>query len=145
MVPSKVEVTMQKADAVAWGKLEDPKHKPEPEVTDEMNTEQEDVKPDWYISDDDISESDWEDEEEDEKKEEKQAGEGPPELEEPTAVPPEKWTFILRLCNCCLQYHIGFIQMWGCCFHAVSLFLFRFSLFLSAKIYCTVCYCVRKG
>uniref|UniRef100_A0A671PGF0 Cysteine and histidine-rich domain-containing protein 1-like n=1 Tax=Sinocyclocheilus anshuiensis TaxID=1608454 RepID=A0A671PGF0_9TELE len=56
MVPSKVEVTMWKADAVAWGKLEDPKHKPEPEVTNEMNTEQEDVKPDWYISDDDISE-----------------------------------------------------------------------------------------
>ncbi|XP_016346360.1 ryanodine receptor 1-like [Sinocyclocheilus anshuiensis] len=85
---------MRKADAVAWGKLEDPKHKPEPEVTDEMNTEQEDVKPDWYISDDDISESDWEDEEEDkkesEKKEEKQADDGPPELEEPAAVPPEK-------------------------------------------------------
>uniref|UniRef100_A0A673KBZ2 Cysteine and histidine-rich domain-containing protein 1-like n=1 Tax=Sinocyclocheilus rhinocerous TaxID=307959 RepID=A0A673KBZ2_9TELE len=94
MVPSKVEVTMGKADAVAWGKLEDPKHKAEPEVTDEMNTEQEDVKPDWYISDDDISESDFEDEEEkeesEEKKEENQAGDGPPELEEPAAVPPEK-------------------------------------------------------
>lgn len=95
MVPSKVEVTMRKADAVAWGKLEDPKHKPEPEVTDEMNTEQEDVKPDWYISDDDISESDFEDEEEDkkeseDKKEENQAGDGPPALEEPVAVPPEK-------------------------------------------------------
>ncbi|XP_073692745.1 cysteine and histidine-rich domain-containing protein 1 [Garra rufa] len=96
MVPSKVEVTMRKADAVAWGKLEDPKHKPEPEVSNEMNTQQEDVKPDWYISDDDISESDWEDEEEEdkkeseEKKEEKQAGEEPPELDEPVAVPPEK-------------------------------------------------------
>uniref|UniRef100_A0A8C2H861 Zgc:92429 n=1 Tax=Cyprinus carpio TaxID=7962 RepID=A0A8C2H861_CYPCA len=95
MVPSKVEVTMRKADAVAWGKLEDPKHKPEPEVTDETNTEQEDVKPDWYISDDDISESDWEDEEEDkkeseEKKEENQAVDGPPELEEPAVVPPEQ-------------------------------------------------------
>ncbi|KAL0189288.1 hypothetical protein M9458_016387, partial [Cirrhinus mrigala] len=82
MVPSKVEVTMRKADAVAWGKLEDPKHKPEPEVTDEMNTEQEDVKPDWYISDDDIKEDKKESEE---KKEEKQAGDGPPELEEPVA------------------------------------------------------------
>uniref|UniRef100_A0A672S0D3 Zgc:92429 n=1 Tax=Sinocyclocheilus grahami TaxID=75366 RepID=A0A672S0D3_SINGR len=70
MVPSKVEVSMRKADAVAWGKLEDPKHKPGPEVLDEINTEQEDVKPDWYISDDDISESDWEDEEEDKKESE---------------------------------------------------------------------------
>ncbi|ROL28102.1 Cysteine and histidine-rich domain-containing protein 1 [Anabarilius grahami] len=96
MVPSKVEVTMRKADAVAWGKLEDPKHKPEPEVTNDMNnTEQEDVKPDWYISDDDISESDWEDDDEEDKKEseekkEKQEDDGPPELEEPADVPPEK-------------------------------------------------------
>lgn len=93
MVPSKVEVSMRKADAVAWGKLEDPKHKPEPELTDNMNsTEQEEVKPQWDISDDDISESDWEDEEE-EKKEERQkedAEDGPPELEEPADVKQEK-------------------------------------------------------
>ncbi|KAI7814592.1 hypothetical protein IRJ41_022009, partial [Triplophysa rosa] len=96
MVPSKVEVTMRKADAVAWGKLEDPKHKPEPEFTNEMNEpEQEDAKPDWDISDDDISESDWEDDEEDkkdskEKKEENKTDDNPPELEEPADVPPEK-------------------------------------------------------
>ncbi|XP_051579052.1 cysteine and histidine-rich domain-containing protein 1 [Myxocyprinus asiaticus] len=99
MVPSKVEVTLRKADAVAWGKLEDPKHKPEPEVTNEPNNpEQEYVKPNWDISDDDISESDWEDEEEEEKereektekKEEKTEGDGPPELEEPADVNPEK-------------------------------------------------------
>ncbi len=132
MVPSKVEVTMQKADAVVWGKLEDPKHKPVPEVTDEMNAEQEDVKPDWYISDDDISESDWEDEEEDkkseEKKEEKQADEGPPELEEPTAVPPEKWTVTQDLYKrgaaAFMQFFVSFL-----------------TLLLSAKIYCTVCHC----
>uniref|UniRef100_A0A673JSG7 CS domain-containing protein n=1 Tax=Sinocyclocheilus rhinocerous TaxID=307959 RepID=A0A673JSG7_9TELE len=29
MVPSKVEVTMRKADAETWGKLEDPTHKPD--------------------------------------------------------------------------------------------------------------------
>lgn len=92
-VPSKVEVTLKKADAVAWGKLEDSKQKPEPEVT-EGGTEQEtkaDEKPDWYISDDDISESDWEDEEEEEaKKEEEQDIDGPPLLEEPTPVPPKQ-------------------------------------------------------
>ncbi|XP_056600804.1 cysteine and histidine-rich domain-containing protein 1 [Triplophysa dalaica] len=96
MVPSKVEVTMRKADAVAWGKLEDPKHKPEPEVTNEINMpDQEDAKPAWYISDDDISESDWEDDEEDmkdskEMKEENKTDNNPPELEEPADVPPEK-------------------------------------------------------
>ncbi|XP_051983101.1 cysteine and histidine-rich domain-containing protein 1-like [Xyrauchen texanus] len=99
MVPSKVEVTMRKADAVAWGKLEDPHHKPEPEVTNETNnTEKEYVKPDWDISDDDISESDWEDEEEEkkesekktEKKEENPEDDGPPELEELADVPTEK-------------------------------------------------------
>ncbi|NP_001003457.1 uncharacterized protein LOC445063 [Danio rerio] len=96
MVPSKVEVSMRKADAVAWGKLEDPKHKPEPELTDNMNSaEQEEVKPQWDISDDDISESDWEDDEEEEekKKEEKQkeeSGDGPPELEQPADVKQEK-------------------------------------------------------
>jgi len=86
---------MQKAHAVAWGKLENPKHKPEPEVTDEMNnTEQENVKPDWYISDDDISESDWEDDDDEDKKESEEKNEqqedGPPELEEPADVPPVK-------------------------------------------------------
>jgi hypothetical protein len=34
MVSSKVEVSLRKADAVAWGKLEDPKFKPEPEPQD---------------------------------------------------------------------------------------------------------------
>ncbi|XP_065104741.1 cysteine and histidine-rich domain-containing protein 1 [Paramisgurnus dabryanus] len=96
MVPSKVEVTMKKADVVAWGKLEDPKHIPEPDVNNETNNpEEEEVKPDWDISDDDISESDWEDEEEDKKesknKDEKEAlDDQPPELEEPADVPPEK-------------------------------------------------------
>ncbi|XP_060780991.1 cysteine and histidine-rich domain-containing protein 1 [Neoarius graeffei] len=94
MVPSKVEVTLKKADAVAWGKLEDPKHKPGPEVTDEdITTEHEtkaDEKPDWYISDDDISESDWEDEDEDDGDEkEEQDVDGPPLLEEPKPVPPK--------------------------------------------------------
>lgn len=87
---------MRKADAVAWGKLEDPKHKPEPEVTNEMiMPDQEDNKPEWYISDDDISDSDWEDDEEDmidskEMKEENKTDDNPPELEEPAVVPPEK-------------------------------------------------------
>lgn len=94
MVPSKVEVTLKKADAVAWGKLEDSKHKPEHEVTDDISsTEQEgkaDEKPDWYISDDDISESDWEDNDDDDKKEEEQDVGGPPLLEEPQPVPPKK-------------------------------------------------------
>lgn len=103
MVPSKVEVTLKKADTVAWGKLEDSKHKPEPEVTEDIcSTEQEmkaDEKPDWYISDDDISESDWEDDDdnkeddddnkEDVKKEEEQDVDGPPLLEEPKPVPPK--------------------------------------------------------
>ncbi|KAG7254852.1 hypothetical protein CRUP_011830 [Coryphaenoides rupestris] len=34
MVPTKVEVSLRKADAVAWGKLEDPNFKAEPEVVD---------------------------------------------------------------------------------------------------------------
>lgn len=96
MVPSKVEVTLKKADAVAWGKLEDSKHKPEPEVTEDVaSTEPEmkaEEKPDWYISDDDISESDWEDDEDDKeevKKEEEQDLDGPPLLEEPKPVPPK--------------------------------------------------------
>lgn len=87
MVPSKVEVTLKKANAVSWGKLEDPKHKPEPEVTDIITTEEEETKPEWDISDDDISESDWDDSDEEEK-DEKYAD--CPELEEAKAVPPEK-------------------------------------------------------
>ncbi|XP_036404688.1 cysteine and histidine-rich domain-containing protein 1 [Megalops cyprinoides] len=66
MVPSKVEVTLRKADAVAWGKLEDPRFKPEPQpetledsVFETQDTQ--DTQPDWDIDDDDISESDDED------------------------------------------------------------------------------------
>ncbi|XP_066536503.1 cysteine and histidine-rich domain-containing protein 1 [Hoplias malabaricus] len=94
MLPSKVEVTLKKVDPVAWGKLEDPKHKPEPEVTPDT-TEQE-IKPDVYISDDDISESDWEEEEEEEEeKKKKEEDENKDEdslplLEEATDVPPGK-------------------------------------------------------
>ncbi|XP_030635543.1 cysteine and histidine-rich domain-containing protein 1 [Chanos chanos] len=73
MVPAKVEVSLRKADAVAWGKLEDPKFKPEPEETDDLNSaETENVQPDWYISDDDISESDWEDDDDDDEEKKKQ-------------------------------------------------------------------------
>lgn len=58
MVPSKVEVTLRKADQVAWGKLEDPNYKPEPEpIEDNMETT-ESYQPDWDIADDDISDSD---------------------------------------------------------------------------------------
>ncbi|XP_073331172.1 cysteine and histidine-rich domain-containing protein 1 [Pagrus major] len=57
MVPSKVEVTLRKADQVAWGKLEDPNYKPEPEPEEEAKTT-EAVRPDWDIEDDDISDSD---------------------------------------------------------------------------------------
>ncbi|KAK3568039.1 hypothetical protein QTP86_029100 [Hemibagrus guttatus] len=96
MMPSKVEVTLKKADAVAWGKLEDSKHKPEPEVTEDVGSTEPEMKaeekPDWYISDDDISESDWEDDEDDKeevKKEEEQDLDGPPLLEEPKPVPPK--------------------------------------------------------
>lgn len=91
MVPSKVEVTLKKADPVSWGKLEDPKHKPEPETTDDVTTKKADEKPDWYISDDDISESDWEDDDENEgQKTTELDTDGPPMLEEPKLVPPEK-------------------------------------------------------
>ncbi|KAJ8255448.1 hypothetical protein GJAV_G00204980 [Gymnothorax javanicus] len=59
MVPSKVEVTLRKADPVAWGKLEDPRFKVETRLEsgedDGMGTEE---RPEWDISDDDISESD---------------------------------------------------------------------------------------
>ncbi|KAM4565284.1 cysteine and histidine-rich domain-containing protein 1 [Fundulus diaphanus] len=59
MVPSKVEITLRKADQVAWGKLEDPNYKPEPEpVDDDLDEAQESYQPDWDIADDDISDSD---------------------------------------------------------------------------------------
>ncbi|KAM6960121.1 cysteine and histidine-rich domain-containing protein 1 [Tautogolabrus adspersus] len=57
MVPSKVEITLRKADKVAWGKLEDPKYKPEPEPEEEIETT-ESYHPDRDIEDDDISDSD---------------------------------------------------------------------------------------
>ncbi|TKS93080.1 Cysteine and histidine-rich domain-containing protein 1 CHORD domain-containing protein 1 [Collichthys lucidus] len=57
MVPSKVEITLRKADQVAWGKLEDPNYKPEPEPVDDIEPTEE-IKPDWDIDDDDISDSD---------------------------------------------------------------------------------------
>ncbi|XP_061618921.1 cysteine and histidine-rich domain-containing protein 1 [Phyllopteryx taeniolatus] len=57
MVPSKVEITLRKADQVAWGKLEDPNYKPEPEPTeDETDDVVDSQRPDW--DDDDISDSD---------------------------------------------------------------------------------------
>lgn len=102
MVPSKVEVTLKKANSVAWGKLEDTKQIPEPQATETISTSEqetkEEEKPDWYISDDDISESDWEDDDADAnanageggKKVEEQDDEGPPLLEEPKPVPPKK-------------------------------------------------------
>ncbi|XP_068612039.1 cysteine and histidine-rich domain-containing protein 1 isoform X2 [Brachionichthys hirsutus] len=55
MVPSKVEITLFKADEVAWGKLEDPNFKPEPESE---GNPIESHRPDWDIDDDDISDSD---------------------------------------------------------------------------------------
>ncbi|KAK5848227.1 hypothetical protein PBY51_005859 [Eleginops maclovinus] len=59
MVPSKVEITLRKADQVAWGKLEDPNYKPEPEpVDDSFNETTEAQEPDYDIEDDDISDSD---------------------------------------------------------------------------------------
>ncbi|XP_071377412.1 cysteine and histidine-rich domain-containing protein 1 [Centroberyx affinis] len=61
LVPSKVEICLRKADPVAWGKLEDPNFKPEPEPADGVigQTETaEPVRPDWDIDDDDISDSD---------------------------------------------------------------------------------------
>uniref|UniRef100_A0A8B9LBY0 Cysteine and histidine-rich domain-containing protein 1-like n=1 Tax=Astyanax mexicanus TaxID=7994 RepID=A0A8B9LBY0_ASTMX len=92
MVPSKVEVTLKKMDLVAWGKLEDPHHKPEPEVTDNAATEEPDQKPDWYISDDDISESDWEDsDDEEEKKKDKNESEKKSENVTLENLPPKNW------------------------------------------------------
>lgn len=59
MVPSKVEISLRKADQVAWGKLEDPSYKPEPEPVDDTATEtNESHQPHWDIEDDDISDSD---------------------------------------------------------------------------------------
>ncbi|KAF6728223.1 Cysteine and histidine-rich domain-containing protein 1 [Oryzias melastigma] len=59
LVPSKVEITLRKADQVSWGKLEDPNHKAEPEPVEEAVTEMpEPYNPDWDIADDDISDSD---------------------------------------------------------------------------------------
>ncbi|XP_077355803.1 cysteine and histidine-rich domain-containing protein 1 [Festucalex cinctus] len=59
MVPSKVEITLRKADQVAWGKLEDPNYKPAPEPTeDKTDRAAESRHPDWDIDDDDISDSD---------------------------------------------------------------------------------------
>uniref|UniRef100_A0A8C4D9D1 Zgc:92429 n=1 Tax=Dicentrarchus labrax TaxID=13489 RepID=A0A8C4D9D1_DICLA len=84
MVPSKVEVTLCKADQVAWGKLEDPNYKPEPEPIEDSVETTESFQPDWDIDDDDISDSDedwaydkpenkkkpWDEEEEQKKNEE---------------------------------------------------------------------------
>ncbi|XP_031706452.1 cysteine and histidine-rich domain-containing protein 1 [Anarrhichthys ocellatus] len=59
MVPSKVEITLHKADQVAWGKLEDPNYKPEPEPVEDSFTETtESQETDYDIDDDDISDSD---------------------------------------------------------------------------------------
>nr|XP_020475225.1 cysteine and histidine-rich domain-containing protein 1-like [Monopterus albus] len=61
MVPSKVEISLRKADQVAWGKLEDPNFKPEPEpepIEDSFTQTSEYQRPDWDIDDDDISDSD---------------------------------------------------------------------------------------
>ncbi|XP_013889329.1 cysteine and histidine-rich domain-containing protein 1 [Austrofundulus limnaeus] len=59
MVPSKVEITLRKGDPVAWGKLEDPNYKPEPEPVEDSFLEiPESYQPDWDIDDDDISDSD---------------------------------------------------------------------------------------
>lgn len=59
MVPSKLEINLRKADQVAWGKLEDPNYKAEPEPVDEPFIESnEPQQPDWDIDDDDISDSD---------------------------------------------------------------------------------------
>ncbi|XP_026867286.2 LOW QUALITY PROTEIN: cysteine and histidine-rich domain-containing protein 1 [Electrophorus electricus] len=97
MVPTKVEMTLRKSDAVAWAKLEDPKHKPEPEVSDEpAGTEEANAPPPWDISDDDISDSDWDDTDDEEdkegkaEKEEEEEEEGPPALEEAKPVPLDK-------------------------------------------------------
>ncbi|XP_008433539.1 cysteine and histidine-rich domain-containing protein 1 [Poecilia reticulata] len=61
MVPSKVEITLRKANQVSWGKLEDPNYTPEPDPVDDdvvADDNQESQQPDWDIADDDISDSD---------------------------------------------------------------------------------------
>uniref|UniRef100_A0A8C5DJG0 CS domain-containing protein n=1 Tax=Gouania willdenowi TaxID=441366 RepID=A0A8C5DJG0_GOUWI len=59
MVPSKLEITLCKADQVSWGKLEDPNYKPEPEpVENSFDETAEQFPPGWDIDDDDISDSD---------------------------------------------------------------------------------------
>uniref|UniRef100_A0A3Q1FYG0 Zgc:92429 n=1 Tax=Acanthochromis polyacanthus TaxID=80966 RepID=A0A3Q1FYG0_9TELE len=58
MVPSKVEISLRKADPVSWGKLEDPNYKPEPEPVEDPFAETETDQPNWDIEDDDISDSD---------------------------------------------------------------------------------------
>uniref|UniRef100_A0A3P8TD02 Zgc:92429 n=1 Tax=Amphiprion percula TaxID=161767 RepID=A0A3P8TD02_AMPPE len=58
MVPSKVEISLRKADPVSWGKLEDPNYKPEPEPVEDTFAETETYQPNWDIEDDDISDSD---------------------------------------------------------------------------------------
>lgn len=59
MVPSKVEVSLRKADQVSWGKLEDPNYKPEPEPVENTFIEaNESLQTSWDIEDDDISDSD---------------------------------------------------------------------------------------
>ncbi|XP_023653416.2 cysteine and histidine-rich domain-containing protein 1 [Paramormyrops kingsleyae] len=58
MVPTKVELMLGKADAVAWGKLEDPQAKAAaPVEPQEESYVDPDEMPDWDIDDDDISES----------------------------------------------------------------------------------------
>lgn len=60
MVPSKVEISLRKADQVSWGKLEDPNYKPEPEPVENpfQETTPQFHNPDYDIDDDDISDSD---------------------------------------------------------------------------------------
>lgn len=58
MVPSKVEITLRKADQVAWGKLEDPNYKETEPVEDTLADTNESHQPNWDIEDDDISDSD---------------------------------------------------------------------------------------
>eukprot|EP00066_Takifugu_rubripes_P029355 XP_011618621.1 PREDICTED: cysteine and histidine-rich domain-containing protein 1-like [Takifugu rubripes] len=58
MVPSKVEIVLRKAHQVAWGKLEDPNHKAEPEQQDPLEDTAGASQSYWDIADDDISDSD---------------------------------------------------------------------------------------
>uniref|UniRef100_A0A3Q0RGM1 Zgc:92429 n=1 Tax=Amphilophus citrinellus TaxID=61819 RepID=A0A3Q0RGM1_AMPCI len=75
MVPSKLEINLRKADQVAWGKLEDPNYKPEPEPVDDNFIESnEPQQPDWDIDDDDISDEEWAYDTPENKKEEEVAG-----------------------------------------------------------------------